>query len=34
MEFTLDTVTGATAVDPLTKEVMITVQARGTGERR
>lgn len=31
MQFDLDTVTGATAVAPLTKEVMVTVQARGGG---
>lgn len=30
LEFKLASVTGATAVDPLTQQVMITVQARGT----
>jgi hypothetical protein len=33
MQFKLDTVTGATAIDPLTKEVVIIVQARGVGPR-
>lgn len=33
MQFKLDAVTGATAVDPLTKDAVIIVQARGTGPR-
>jgi hypothetical protein len=33
LEFKLAAVTGATAVEPLTQQVMITVQARGTAPR-